>query len=59
MNGVLARHDFMIGANFTIADIALFAYTHVANEGDFSLNDYPNVSAWIDRIRSRPKFVPM
>jgi len=59
MNGVLARHDFMIGANFTIADIALFAYTHVADEGDFSLNVYPNVSAWIDRIRSRPKFVPM
>ena len=47
------------GDTFTIADIALFAYTHVADEGDFSLDNYPNVRAWIDRIRSRPNFVKM
>jgi glutathione S-transferase len=59
MDGQLAQHDFMTGKRFTIADIALFAYTHVAEEGDFSLDDYPSVAAWIDRIRSRPHFVPM
>jgi glutathione S-transferase len=59
MEGQLGRQDFMTGDRFTIADIALFAYTHVADEGDFSLDGYPNVEAWIRRIRSRPAFVSM
>jgi glutathione S-transferase len=59
MDRQLGQHDYMTGDQYTIADIALFAYTHVANEGDFSLDNYPHVSAWIDRIRSRPNFVKM
>ena len=59
MDRQLDQHHFMTGDTFTIADIALFAYTHVADEGDFSLDNYPNVRAWIDRIRSRPNFVTM
>jgi glutathione S-transferase/glutamate synthase domain-containing protein 1 len=59
MDRQLDQHHFMTGDTLTIADIALFAYTHVANEGDFSLANYPHVRAWIDRIRSRPNFVKM
>ena len=55
----LGERDYIAGAAFTIADIALFAYTHVADEGGFSLADYPAVTAWLDRIRARPNFVPM
>ena len=59
MEDQLKQHDYIIGDDFTIADIALFAYTHVADEGDFSLDDYPAITGWIRRIKSRPKFVPM
>ena len=47
------------GREFTIADIALFAYTHKAHEGGFDLQPYKNIRAWIERIESRPLFVPM
>ena len=59
MERQLEQHDFMTGAAFNIADIALFAYTHVAEEGDFSLADYPAIRAWLERIKTRPKHVPM
>jgi glutathione S-transferase len=49
----------MTGDKMTIADIALFAYTHVADEGGFSLEGFPSVRAWIERISARPGFVPM
>lgn len=55
----LSRHDHLAGDAFSIADIALFAYTHVADEGGFSLEEFPSIRAWIDRIRARPEFVPM
>jgi glutathione S-transferase len=54
----LAEHAFMVG-EYTIADIALFAYTHVAHEGGFPLDDYPHVRAWIDRVRATRGFVAM
>lgn len=59
MENALAHQDWLTGDRFTIADIALYAYTHVADEGDFSLADYPQVRAWLDRVRARPKHVPM
>ena len=43
----------------TIADIALYAYTHVAGEGGFDLSDYPNVTAWLARVAAQPGHVPM
>ena len=43
----------------TIADIALYAYTHVAGEGDFDLDAYPAVRAWLDRVAAEPGHVPM
>ncbi len=59
MESRLADHDFLAGGNYSIADIALFAYTHVAGEGGFSLEDYPAIRAWLERISARPNFVKM
>jgi len=55
----LGADDFMTGSEYTIADIALFAYTHKAQEGGFDLEPYRNIRDWISRIESRPRFVPM
>ena len=59
MEAALSDHDWLTGDRFTIADVALYAYTHVADEGGFSLAEYPQVRAWLDRVRARPKHVPM
>jgi glutathione S-transferase len=60
--GVMERHlttrDFFVD-EYTIADVALFAYTHVSHEGGFVLDDFPRVRAWLDRVRAQPGFVPM
>jgi glutathione S-transferase len=50
----LAGADFLTDAGPTIADLALFAYTQVADEGGFSLAEYPGVSAWLRRVRGLP-----
>ena len=47
------------GGAGAIADIGLFAYTHVANEGGFDLGGYPAVRAWLDRVRSQPRHIPI
>jgi glutathione S-transferase len=49
----------MAGDAVSLADIALYAYTHVAEDGGFDLALYPAVQAWIARIEALPKFVPM
>jgi glutathione S-transferase len=59
MEQQLLSHPFIAGETYTIADIALFAYTHVADEGGFSLQDYPAIRGWIERITERPNYVPM
>ena len=55
----LAEHDFFANDAYSIADIALFAYTHVADEGGFDLGNYDRVNAWMDRVRATDGFVPM
>lgn len=55
----LARRAFFVGDHYSIADVALFAYTHVAADGGFQLDRFPAVRAWIDRVKAEPKFVPM
>lgn len=55
----LSEHDFLVGDRYSIADIALFAYTHVAEEGGYSLHAFPAIRAWIGRIEGRPNFVAM
>jgi glutathione S-transferase len=59
MEKQLLNNAYMAGVNFSIADIALFAYTHVAHEGGFDLADYPAIRAWIRNISRRPRFVAM
>ncbi len=59
MDAELASRDFMAGAAATLADIALFAYTHVAEEGGFGLGDYTHIEAWIRRIEALPGFIAM
>jgi glutathione S-transferase len=59
MDKHLADHAFFCGADVTLADIALFPYTHVAEEGGFGLGDYPHIMAWIARMTALPGFVPM
>ncbi|NJO77366.1 MAG: glutathione S-transferase family protein [Cyanobacteria bacterium RM1_2_2] len=50
----LAEHPFLVSDRYTIADIALYAYTHVADEGGFSLEVYPGIRAWIERVAAQP-----
>ena len=50
---------FFAGSAYSIADIALFAYTHVAGEGDFDLGLYPAIRRWLDQVRRTPRFVAM
>ena len=57
MEGHLAHREFFVAARFTIADIALYAYTHVAEEGDFDLTPYPAVRAWLARVAAQPGHV--
>ncbi|MFU0413918.1 glutathione S-transferase family protein, partial [Acinetobacter baumannii] len=59
MNKALVGHDYLVGNKFTIADIALYAYTHVAEEGGFDLKLYPNIQEWCQRIQKYPKYVSM
>ena len=53
----LKQHPFLASDRYTIADIALYAYTHVAPEGGFSLGDFPAICDWCDRVRTQPKHI--
>jgi len=55
----LGRHDYLVGETATIADLALYAYTHVAEEGGFNLRNYPALSRWLERVAELPGFIPM
>jgi glutathione S-transferase len=57
MEGHLTSRSFFVGERYTIADIALYAYTHVASEGGLSLVPFPAVRAWIDRVAAQPRHV--
>ena len=55
----LAGHDFLVGERYSIADIALFAYTHKAEMGNFDLSRFPEIRSWIARVEQTPGFVAM
>ncbi|MEM7082390.1 MAG: glutathione S-transferase family protein [Pseudomonadota bacterium] len=55
MNNHLEHHDFFVGDRYSIADIGLYAYTHVAPEGGFDLSDYTALNAWLERVASQPR----
>jgi len=55
----LAQHEWFSSLGYGIADIALFGYTHCADEGGFDLAPYPAVRAWLARVKAQPDFVAM
>ena len=61
--GSMERHldgnPYFVGDSLTLADIALYAYTHVAHEGGFDLEEYPAIRAWLDRVAAEPGHVPI
>lgn len=59
MEDTLITQPYLVGDSLTLADISLFAYTHVAEEGGFDLEAYPSVKAWLTRVCEHPGFVPM
>jgi glutathione S-transferase len=50
----LASRDYLVGARYSLADISLYAYTHVAHEGGFDLGPYSAILAWLDRVAGQP-----
>ena len=55
----LAGSPFVVGHQYSIADVALYAYTHVASEGGFALEHLQNICAWLRRIEDLPGYIPM
>jgi glutathione S-transferase len=55
----LAEREWLVGGAMSIADVSLYAYTHAADEGGFSLEDLPSIRAWLERVASQPGHVPM
>lgn len=59
MEQQLLRTPFLVGDSFSIADIALYAYTHVADQGGFDLAQFPAIQAWLARVKEQPGYVGM
>ena len=59
MDRQLAEHDYFVGGSYSIADIALYGYTHVADEGRFELGRYPAVLKWLGLVRRQPRHIPI
>lgn len=57
MENYLIGKTFFVGERYTIADIALFAYTHVADEGGFDLSRFKAIQAWIERVKMQPGYI--
>jgi glutathione S-transferase len=59
MDEHLKGREWFVGGAMTLADVCLFAYTHVAGDADFDLAAYPHVVEWIERIKGHPHYLPM
>ncbi len=59
MEQQLVRTPYLVGDRYSIADVALYAYTHVAEEGGFRLAEYPAIRAWLQRLASHPRHAGM
>ncbi|MEE8395192.1 MAG: glutathione S-transferase family protein [bacterium] len=55
----LAERDFFVGGRYSIADIALYAYTHVADQGGFDLTGFAGLQQWLARVAAQPGYVAM
>ena len=54
----LTKNEFFVG-DYSIADVGLFAYTYIAHEGGFPLDNFPKIRGWIERVKAEPGFVPI
>ena len=59
MDDHLKARDWFVAGHMTLADVCLFAYTHVADAGGFELNRYPKVINWMERVKGQPHYIPM
>jgi len=59
LNQGLKGGSFLVGSRFSLADISLYAYTHVAEEGGFELGRFPHVTAWMKRVAALPSHAPI
>ena len=59
LEGHLADRSYLVGDSISLADISLYAYTHVAPEGGFDLGGYPAIGRWLERVASEPGHVPI
>jgi glutathione S-transferase len=59
MEGHLRSREWFVGERYSVADIALYAYTHVADEGGFVLARYPAIRSWLARVKSQPRHIPI
>jgi glutathione S-transferase len=55
----LDGRTFLVGETYSVADISLYAYTHVAHEGGFILDEYPVIRRWLDSVAAQPGHVPI
>ena len=55
----LSDHEWFVGEAMSLADVCLFAYTHVAGDADFDLTHYPHVLEWVEHIKGLPRYLPM
>ncbi|GAB1541505.1 glutathione S-transferase family protein [Scytonema sp. NUACC21] len=53
----LHSQDFFVGNRYTIADICLFAYTHIAHESGYNISEFSAIQAWIERVKSQPHYI--
>ena len=59
MEQQLAKEPYFAGGRYSVADISLYAYTHCARDGGFDLQPFPQVRAWLERVRAQPGHVPL
>ncbi len=59
MDEHLAGRDWLVGDTISLADICLFAYTHVAGDADFDLPRYAAVAQWVERVKGQPHYIPL
>jgi glutathione S-transferase len=59
LEGHLESRSFLVGERYTIADISLYAYTHVADEAGFELDRFPAIGGWLERVQQQPGHVPI
>lgn len=59
MESRLAKRQYLVGESYSVADISLYAYTHVAHEGGFDTSRFPGICDWLERVREQPGYVSM